>query len=100
MDISSLPRGTKLIPIGKVNFRHDLNGFCATGHYNGEDYKLVKEPQEMYTAVIEFCHIRFKQRSILDLSFKNDTFYFQPYDDTCLLKIQLATEEMYKLRKQ
>ena len=97
MDISSMPRGITIVPLGKANFKHDLNGFNITGHYNGEDYQLIKSPKEMYTTVIEFCHIRFKQRSILDISFKNDTFYLMPKDETCLLKIQLASEEIYKL---
>ena len=92
----SMPHPKKMIPIGKVSFRHDNNGLKVKGNYNGQDFEIVKEPLENYAAHIEYATPFLKRSDIISFSDKNDSYFFVSKNPNTIQKLSLAVEELYE----
>jgi len=92
------PHGKYAIKLGVTEVVHDINGFNMKGHYNGEDFHVVKLPQENYSIQTEFTFPRMKGRHTVGISTDDDTFYFFPTRDGILQKLYFGVEELYKYK--
>ena len=95
----SQPHSKYAIKLGKTTVTHDVDGLKMTGHYNGEDFLIVKHPLENYSIQTEFSFPRFKGKHTVGISTENDTFYFFPTKDGMIQKIYFGVEELYKYTK-
>jgi len=95
----SQPHSKYVIPLGKANLKHNSDGFNITGHYNHEDFNIVKLPLENYSVQTEFHFPRMKKRHTFAISTNDDTFYFFPTVDGMMQKLYFAVEELYKIKK-
>jgi len=96
MTLKSMPNPKKFIGLGRAVFTHGMNGFRATGHYNGEDFTIIKRPLENYAVHVEYNFPYLKKRDVISFSTDDDTFFFLPDNSDSLQKVALATEELYK----
>jgi len=96
----SMPHSKYVINLGKTHFKHNNDGFNITGHYNGQDFKIVKRPFENYSLQTEFYFPRLKKKHSIGLSTDDDTLYFFPTQDGLLQKLYFAVEELYKIKKE
>ncbi|MDR3319117.1 MAG: hypothetical protein LBS99_06725 [Clostridiales bacterium] len=96
MEAFSMPHPKRFIPLGKVTFKHGLDGFNIEGNYNGKDFSLVKVPAENYSVHVEYAFPYLKGKDIVSLSTNSDTLFMIPTDPITLQKLSLAAEELYK----
>ena len=95
--VDSLPNSKGYIRLGTGHLVHDINGFRLTGHFNGEDFLLEKDPLSMYSAHIENDYLG-KFGDCIDLSTLEDTYYLYPLTrQNVVTKLHFATEEIYKI---
>jgi len=95
----SMPHGKYAIKLGRTNITHNNDGFRMTGHYNGEDFEIVKLPLENYSIQTEYSFPRLKRKHTVGISTDNDTFYFFPTQDGMIQKIYFGVEELYKFKR-
>jgi len=96
--IDSLPNATGYYRIGKGNLIHDLNGFHISANLpNNQQFNLEKKVLEDYSVHIEYEY--FKKGDSVNLSTLNDTYYMFPLKQNIVTKINIAVEELYKLKK-
>jgi len=95
--VDSLPNSDGYIRLGIGHLVHDMSGFKLTGHFDGEEFLLEKEPLTMYSAHIEYDYLG-KFGDCLDLSTLDDTYYLYPINrKNVVTKLHFATEEIYKI---
>jgi len=95
--VHSLP-GVEFIDLGEGKITHDFeNGFILTGHYNGKDYRIQREPKDMYSLHVEYAYKKLGKIDCFDVSIKDDSFYCIPTKKDVVTKLGFATEEMYKI---
>lgn len=95
--VYSLP-GVEFIDLGEGKLTHDLeNGFVLTGHYNGNDYRIQRTTNSLFSLHIEFNYTKLNTVDCVDISIKNDSFYCIPSKKDVSTKLMLATEEAYKI---
>lgn len=98
VDVDSLPNADGYIRLGRAKLTHDQNGFVLEGNFDGEPFRLEKEPLSMYSAHIEYDYLG-KGRDCVDLSTLDDTYYLYPVHQTNVVtKLHFAVEELYKLK--
>jgi len=97
-DAFGMPHSKYMIPLGKTNWTHNLDGFKMTGHYNGEDFAIVRQPLENYCIQVEFTFPRLKGLHTAGISTENDTIFFVPREGL-LQKLYFGVEELYKFKK-
>ena len=99
VDVHSLPRCWKFEHLGKAKLTHDpVNGFILEGEYNGEPYRIVRQPLETNSLHVEYDFPHIKPCDCLDLSTEKDSFYCFPSKENVVTKLSLATEEIFKLK--
>ena len=87
--------------LGSARLIHDIEeGFIVEGHYNGQDYRIHREPLGMYGVHIEYDYCYVKPEDCIDISTENDSLYCYPTQKNVVTKLSLATEEIFKLHKQ
>ena len=87
--------------LGKAKLTHDPEqGFVLEGHYNGEDYRIQREPAGMYGVHIEYDYCYVKPYDCIDISTQKDSFYCYPTKENVVTKLSLATEEIFKLQAE
>ncbi len=97
VDVYSLPRVYRYIPLGKAKLTHDCeNGFVLHGHYRGQDYHIQRTPAQTNSLHVEYDFGPLKNRDFLDISTENDSFYCQPSKPNVITKLAFATEELYQ----
>ncbi|MBQ3527104.1 MAG: 1-acyl-sn-glycerol-3-phosphate acyltransferase [Clostridia bacterium] len=97
VDVYSLPRCWRFEHIGKATLTHDIeNGFTLSGHYNGEDYLIHRDPLETNSLHVEYDYCYIKPFDCVDISTENDSFYCYPVKENVITKLAFATEEIYK----
>jgi hypothetical protein len=95
--VDSLPNSKGFFTLGIGRLVHDLNGFHATGNFDGEEFKIDKEPLSMYSTHIEYDYLG-KGEDGISFSTLNDTYYFYPqHAKNVVTKLHFATEELYKI---
>lgn len=100
VEVYSLPRVLRYIPLGKAKLTHDPeNGFQLEGHYRNERYYIHREPAQTNSLHVEYDFGPLKSVDCLDISTENDSFYCIPTKKNILTKLAFATEEIY-LRSQ
>jgi len=98
--IDSLPNADGYIRLGKGHLIHDLSGFHLSADFDGELFKLDKDPLSLYSLHIEYDYLG-KGHDCIDLSTLDDTYYIYPINkDNVVTKLHFATEELYKVRLQ
>ena len=103
VDVWSLPRVYRYIPLGKAKLTHDAeNGFVLEGHYRGEVYRIQRQPLQTNSLHVEYDFGPLKAIDCLDISTENDSFYCKPSRSDVITKLAFATEEIYQraLRKK
>ncbi|MFA6890124.1 MAG: hypothetical protein WCQ80_03815 [Bacilli bacterium] len=94
--VDALPNANGYIRLGEGLLVHDMNGFQLSGHFDGQDFLLQKEPLSMYSAHIEYDY--FGKGDCIDLSTLDDTYYIYPLNQkNVVTKLHFATEELYKI---
>ena len=92
VEVYSLPRVLRYIPLGKAKLTHDPeNGFQLEGYYRDARYYIHREPAQTNSLHVEY--------DFIDISTENDSFYCIPTKKNILTKLAFATEEIY-LRSQ
>ena len=100
VDVFSLPRILRYIPLGKAKLSHDPeNGFTLEGFYRGQKYYINRRPIQMNSLHVEYDFGPIDKRDYLDISTENDSFYCAPPHPNVITKLAFATEEIY-LRAQ
>ena len=98
VDVFSMPRCWKFEKLGKAHLTHDIeNGFILEGHYNGEDYRIQRQPLQINSLHIEYDWYRVRKADCIDISTENDSFYCYFYNyDNIVTKLGFATEAIYQ----
>ena len=100
VDVYSLPRCWKFEKLGKARLTHDPeNGFVLEGHYNGQDYRIQREPLETNSLHIEYDYCYIKPFDCVDISTEKDSFYCYPTQENVVTKLAFATEEIYLMKR-
>ena len=100
VEVFSLPRIYRYIPLGKAKLTHDIeNGFVLDGHYRGQDYHIQRTPAQTNSLHVEYDFGPLKKKDYVDISTENDSFYCQITQKNVITKLAFATEELY-LRSQ
>ena len=97
VQVWSLPRVYRYIPLGKAKLTHDpQNGFVLHGHYRGQDYHIQRQPLQINSLHVEYDFGPLKKIDCLDISTENDSFYCKPSQSDVITKLAFATEELYQ----
>lgn len=100
VEVFSLPRVYRYIPLGKAKIRHDIeNGFTLDGEYRNEKYHIHRLPIQINSLHVEYDFGPLKKIDCIDISTENDSFYCEPTQQNVITKLAFATEEIY-LRAQ
>ena len=98
VDVLSLPRVYRYIPLGKATLTHDIkNGFTLEGFYRGKKYYINRLPIQSNSLHVEYDFAPFKKKDCVDISTENDSFYCYPKSQNVVTKLAFATEELYKI---
>ena len=101
VEVYSLPRCMRFMELGKARLTHNSEeGFILEGNYRGEDYKIQRKPIEMYGVHIEYDYCYIKPFDCIDISTEKDSFYCYPKKQNVVTKLSLATEEIFKIKKE
>lgn len=97
VDVYSMPRCWKFEKLGKAKLRHNpTEGFVLEGHYNGEDYRIQREPIQSNSLHVEYDYCYLKPLDCVDISTENDSFYCYPETrENVVTKLAFATEILY-----
>ena len=98
VDVYSLPRVYRYIPLGKAKLTHDAaNGFRLEGFYRGERYYIQRQPEQTNSLHVEYDFAPLHAWDLVDISYENDSFYCRSTKTNVLTKLAFATEEIYQL---
>jgi len=96
VDVWSLPRVWRYIPLGKAKLTHDPdNGFILRGHYRNADYYIHRQPQQTNSLHVEYDFGPINKKDFVDISTENDSFYCCLSQPNRITKLAFATEEIY-----
>lgn len=97
--VETLPNTKGFVKLGQGKLVHDIDGFRMLLDNDTYHIDLKKEPLSMYGCHIEYDYMG--KGDCIDLSTLNDTFYIYPMNKKNIVtKISLATEEIYKVKKE
>ena len=100
VDVYSLPRVWRYIPLGKAKLRHTIeNGWELEGQYRGEKYYIHRQPAQTNSLHVEYYLGPLDKSDYVDISTENDSFYCKPVQTNVITKLAFATEILY-LRSQ
>ena len=75
VEVFSLQRVWRYIPLGKAKLTHDINdGFVLEGFYRGEKWRVHRLPQQMNSLHVEYDFGPLKKFDYVDISNENDSF--------------------------
>ena len=97
VEVFSLPRVYRYIPLGKAKLTHDIEkGFILEGNYRGERYYINRTPLQTNSLHVEYDFGPLKKQDYVDISTENDSFYCRPTQKNVITKLAFATEELYQ----
>lgn len=97
VEVHSLPRVWRYIPLGKARLTHDAeNGFVLEGEYRGKTYRIQRQPLQINSLHVEYDFGPLRKIDCLDISTENDSFYCKPSQSNVITKLAFATEEIYQ----
>ena len=101
VDVYSMPRCYRLVPLGKAKLTHDpVDGFQLEGTFRKERYYIQRKPLENNSLHIEYDWEHIRPEDCLDLSTNNDSFYCFPTKKNVVTKLAFATEEIYLMAQE
>ena len=101
VEVYSLPRVWRYIPLGKAKLRHTIeNGWELKGHYRGEKYYIHRQPAQTNSLHVEYDFGPLDKSDYVDISTENDSFYCNPTQTNVITKLAFATEILYLLSQQ
>ena len=102
VEVFSMPRCWKFEKLGKAKLRHTIDeGWVLEGHYNGEDYRIHRQPIQQNALHIEYDYCYIRPEDCVDISTENDSFYCYPLNRTDVVtKLAFATEILYQRAKE
>lgn len=96
VEVYSLPRCWRFIPLGKAKLVHDPEkGFILDGEYRDSPYHIQRLPQQTNSLHIEYDYCYIKPFDCVDISTENDSFYCYPTKENVVTKLAFATEILY-----
>lgn len=97
VDVYSMPVCNKFINLGKAHLTHDPeNGFILEGFYNGETYRIHRNPLQTNSLHVEYDWFRIRREDNIDISTENDSFYcYFKNAKNIVTKLAFATEAIY-----
>ena len=96
LEVYSLPRVWRYIPLGKAVLSHDpVNGFTLEGRYRDADYRIHRQPQQTNSLHVEYDFGPIDKADYVDISTENDSFYCRITTPGMITKLAFATEEIY-----
>jgi hypothetical protein len=96
----SMPNRKQYFNIGEISVKHTPNGFEISGNHNNADFHFYFSPKHSYNIQREFNAPQFKNDSVIGLSTATDTLFFAPGKKGMCYKIEIAVQELYKIKKQ
>ena len=97
VEVFSLPRVYRYIPLGKARLTHDIEkGFTLEGEYRGERYYINRSPLQTNSLHVEYDFGPLDKQDYVDISTENDSFYCRPSRKNVITKLSFATEELYQ----
>ena len=100
VDVHSMPGCWSFEPLGRATLTHTPEeGFVLAGHYNGEDYRIVRHPLQTNSLHVEYDFPHIKPFDCVDISTERDSFYCFPEKRNVVTKLSLATEEIFKIKQ-
>ena len=101
VEVHSLPRVGRYIPLGKAKLTHDIqNGFTLEGHYRGQRYFIQRQTAQTNSLHVEYDFGPLGKRDCLDISTENDSFYCIPTRQNVITKLAFATEILYQNQRK
>lgn len=101
VNVYSLPRCWRYIPLGKARLTHDPEqGFVLEGTYRGKPYRIHRTPPQTNSLHVEYAFGPLKKHDFVDISTEDDSFYCQINQKDVLTKLSFATEELYQRSMQ
>ena len=102
VEVFSLPRCWRFEKLGRAKLRHTIEeGWVLEGHYNGEDYRIHRQPIQTNALHIEYDYCYIRPEDCVDISTENDSFYCYPLTRTDVVtKLAFATEILYQRAKE
>ena len=102
VEVFSLPRCWKFEKLGRAKLRHTIEeGWVLEGHYNGEDYRIHRRPNQTNALHIEYDYCYIRPEDCVDISTENDSFYCYPITRTDVVtKLAFATEILYERARE
>ena len=97
VEVFSLPRVYRYIPLGKAKLTHDIEkGFTLEGEYRGQQYYINRTPLQTNSLHVEYDFGPIDKQDYVDISTENDSFYCRPTQKNVITKLAFATEELYQ----
>lgn len=97
VEVHSLPRCWRYIPLGKACLTHDAeSGFVLEGEYRGKVYRIQRTPLQTNSLHVEYDFGPLGKKDYVDISTENDSFYCHPTMPNVITKLAFATEEVYQ----
>jgi len=101
VEVHSLPRVWRYIPLGKAKLTHDIQkGFTLEGHYRGQRYSIQRQTAQTNSLHVEYDFGPLGKRDCLDISTENDSFYCIPTQQNVITKLAFATEILYQNQRK
>ena len=102
VEVFSMPRCWRFEKLGKAKIRHTIDeGFVLEGHYNGEDYRIHRQPIQQNSLHVEYDYCYIRPEDCFDISTENDSFYCYPATrKNVITKLAFATEILHERAKQ
>ncbi len=100
-EVYSLVEPWRFRKLGMGKLIHDMeNGLSVSGHYNGQDYCIVRPPLSTYGLHIEYDYCYLRPEDCVDISTDDDSLYCYPTKQNVVTKLSFAVEELYKMKKK
>ena len=101
VDVWSLPRVWRYIPLGKAKLTHTIqDGFVLEGEYRGEKYYIHRQTAQTNSLHVEYNFSPLGKQDFVDISTENDSFYCRPTQKDVITKLAFATEILYLKSQQ
>lgn len=97
VEVYSMPRAKTPMLLGKGKISHTVEkGFVLEGHYNNQDYRILRAPLQSNSLHIEYDHVHIKPYDCFVINTEEDTYFCYPTKQNVITKIGFAVEEIYQ----
>ena len=97
VEVYSMPRAKTPMLLGNAKISHTIDkGFILEGHYNKQDYRIIREPLQANSLHIEYDHVHIKPYDCFVINTEDDAYFCYPTKQNVITKIGFAVEEIYQ----